>query len=62
MPPEATVFFGAALVFLGLLVGAFGTLIGAGGGFLLVPLLLIAYHFQPADAVGTLIRRGRVAV
>jgi len=53
MPPEATVFFGAALVFLGLLVGAFGTLIGAGGGFLLVPLLLIGYHFQPADAVGT---------
>src|SRR5207253_2590148 len=42
-----------ALVFLGLLVGAFGTLIGAGGGFLLVPLLLIGYHFQPADAVGT---------
>lgn len=28
---------------LGLLVGAFGTLIGAGGGFILVPILLIVY-------------------
>src|SRR5881396_312128 len=28
-------------------------MIGAGGGFLLVPLLLIGYHFQPPDAVGT---------
>src|SRR2546426_541548 len=53
MPPEATILLGAALVFLGFLVGSFGTLIGAGGGFLLVPLLLIGYHFQPPDAVGT---------
>jgi uncharacterized protein len=28
---------------LGLLIGAFGTLIGAGGGFILVPILLIVY-------------------
>src|SRR5438128_1484224 len=53
MPPEATILLGAALVFLGFVVGTFGTLIGAGGGFLLVPLLLIGYHFQPPDAVGT---------
>src|SRR2546422_4283789 len=53
MPPEATILLGAALVFLGFLVGTFGTLIGAGGGFLLVPLLLLGYHFQPPDAVGT---------
>src|SRR5216117_3017059 len=53
MPPEATILLGAALVFLGFVVGTFGTLIGAGGGFLLVPLLLIGYHFPPADAVGT---------
>ena len=26
---------------LGLLIGAFGTLIGAGGGFILVPILLL---------------------
>lgn len=38
---------------LGFGIGAFGTLIGAGGGFLLVPLLLLGYRFPPADAVGT---------
>ena len=36
------------LVLLGLAVGAFGTLIGAGGGFILVPVLLLLYpHMQP---------------
>jgi uncharacterized membrane protein YfcA len=38
---------------LGFLVGTLGTLIGAGGGFLLVPLLLLGYRLPPADAVGT---------
>jgi len=33
----------AALCFLGVTVGAFGTLVGAGGGSLLVPVLLILY-------------------
>lgn len=38
------------LVGLGLIVGAYGTLIGAGGGFVLVPLLLILYpHYSPAQ-------------
>jgi len=32
-----------ALAILGVLVGAFGTLIGAGGGFILLPLLLVMY-------------------
>ena len=41
------------LIALGLLIGSFGTLIGAGGGFLLVPLLLLGYQFPPPDAVGT---------
>jgi uncharacterized membrane protein YfcA len=41
------------LLLAGLLIGAFGTLIGAGGGFLVVPTLLLGYHFPPADAVGT---------
>ncbi len=36
---------------LGILVGAFGTLIGAGGGFLLVPLLLLLY---PNDSPETI--------
>lgn len=43
----------ALRVALGFLIGGFGTLIGAGGGFLLVPLLLLGYHFPPATAVGT---------
>jgi uncharacterized membrane protein YfcA len=34
-------------------IGAFGTLIGAGGGWMIVPLLLFGYHFSPQDAVGT---------
>ena len=38
------------LVALGFMVGAYGTLIGAGGGFLLVPLLLILHpHYTPAE-------------
>jgi len=40
-------------IVVGFVVGTFGTLIGAGGGFILVPLLLVGYHFPPAEAVGT---------
>jgi len=36
-----------ALAGLGLLVGAFGTLIGAGGGFVLVPVMLLLYPTLP---------------
>jgi uncharacterized membrane protein YfcA len=43
----------ATRVAVGLAIGTFGTLIGAGGGFILVPLLLVGYHFPPPDAVGT---------
>jgi uncharacterized membrane protein YfcA len=39
------------LVLLGLAVGAVGTLVGAGGGFLLAPVLLVAY---PHDSPQTL--------
>lgn len=39
------------LSLLGLLIGTFGTLIGAGGGFLLVPLLLLAYPKLPPGVV-----------
>jgi uncharacterized membrane protein YfcA len=35
------------LIFLGVLVGTYGTLIGAGGGFVLVPILLLLY---PSDS------------
>lgn len=42
------------LMFLvGIGVGALGTLIGAGGGFLVVPLLILAFGASPAMAAGT---------
>ena len=36
---------------LGLLVGAFGTLIGAGGGFILVPVLLLLYPDEKTELI-----------
>ena len=37
----------------GLAIGTLGTLIGAGGGWMIVPLLLFGLHFTPQQAVGT---------
>jgi hypothetical protein len=37
------------LIPLGFVVGAFGTLIGAGGGFVLMPILLLAYPNESTD-------------
>ncbi|MBF0566857.1 MAG: sulfite exporter TauE/SafE family protein, partial [Nitrospirae bacterium] len=37
----------------GVFVGGVGTLVGAGGGFLLVPILLLFYGFTPQHAIGT---------
>lgn len=39
------------LLFAGFFIGTFGTLIGAGGGFILVPLLLIFYPELPPETV-----------
>lgn len=39
------------LVPLGFLVGTFGTLIGAGGGFILVPILLLLYPDKSPDTI-----------
>jgi uncharacterized protein len=36
---------------LGLLIGAFGTLIGAGGGFILVPILLLVYPNERTELI-----------
>src|SRR6185503_202775 len=36
---------------LGLLIGAFGTLIGAGGGFILVPILLLIYPNENTELI-----------
>ncbi len=41
------------IVILGVIIGGVGTLIGAGGGFLVVPLLIIFYGFSPQHAIGT---------
>ena len=36
---------------LGLFIGAFGTMIGAGGGFLLVPILLLVYPKENTELI-----------
>ncbi len=40
-------------VVFGFVVGAYGTLVGAGGGFVVVPILLLVYHASPRQAIGT---------
>ena len=42
-----------ALVALGVFAGAYGMIIGAGGGFILVPLLILVWGLEPRVAVGT---------
>ncbi len=39
------------LALLGVALGAFGTLVGAGGGFLLVPILLVTYPDTPPETI-----------
>jgi uncharacterized membrane protein YfcA len=39
------------LIPLGFVVGAYGTLIGAGGGFLLVPILLLIYPHETPETI-----------
>ena len=39
------------LIPLGFVVGAYGTLIGAGGGFLLVPVLLLLYPRETPETI-----------
>ena len=41
------------LVMIGFVVGVFGTLVGAGGGFILVPVLLLLYPGASPRAVTT---------
>lgn len=42
-----------ALVFVGIVVGFFGTIVGAGGGFLVIPYLLLVCGMSPQLAIGT---------
>jgi uncharacterized protein len=39
------------LIFTGLIIGIFGTLIGAGGGFILVPILILTYPELSAETI-----------
>ncbi|HET8577619.1 MAG TPA: TSUP family transporter [Methylomirabilota bacterium] len=38
----------------GFVIGVYGTLIGAGGGFILVPLLLLLYPKESADTIASI--------
>lgn len=49
MAPHETTFAYIGLISLGFIVGTYGTLIGAGGGFVLMPILLILYPRESAD-------------
>ncbi|MEO8448401.1 MAG: sulfite exporter TauE/SafE family protein [Gemmatimonadota bacterium] len=56
--PRATagptsVLTGVEFLVFGIVVGAYGTMVGAGGGFLIVPALLLVYRVSPAQAAGT---------
>jgi uncharacterized membrane protein YfcA len=41
------------LVIMGFFIGALGTFVGLGGGFLMVPIFLWAYHMSLQTAIGT---------
>jgi len=41
------------LFVLGLAVGTIGTLLGIGGGFVLIPIFLLVFHYSPQHAIGT---------
>ncbi len=49
MPVQEIVEF----VLFGLVVGVYGTLVGAGGGFIIVPILLLFFGYTPQQAAGT---------
>jgi len=51
--PDFTSLEALELLVFGAVVGAYGTLVGAGGGFLIVPALLLVYHLRPEQAAGT---------
>lgn len=44
-------FLSLIFIFSGFFIGAYGTLIGVGGGFLLIPFLLILYPDKPSEII-----------
>lgn len=42
-----------SFIVVGILAGTVGAMLGLGGGFLVVPFLLIIYHYSPQQAAGT---------
>lgn len=46
-------FTGFLLLIIGLLAGGYGVIVGAGGGFVLVPALLMLFNMSPQMAAGT---------
>lgn len=47
------IFFTLKLMIIGIIAGSIGTIIGAGGGFFVIPYLIIFEKFPPALAAGT---------
>lgn len=53
MPPHTWMYW-LGLGGLGLVLGAFGTLIGAGGGFILMPVLVLLFPDEPPDLLASI--------
>ncbi len=41
------------LLIIGFLTGVYGVMVGAGGGFILVPILVLFWGIDPSTAAGT---------
>lgn len=44
---------GLLLLIIGIIAGGYGTIVGVGGGFIIVPTLLVVFHMEPVIAAGS---------